>query len=83
MSRVTVEVQKSVRIRTLTKWLGDKERVTRSKAYTSPHTAAQAYAQSSAQVWSWRNGIGSHSQIFAREKKVYRKVRPYFDKLFS
>ena len=84
MPRVTLEIVKSVRIRSITKSAFDgRERVTRSKLYASPHTAAQAYAQSSAYAWAWRRSIYSTVAISHREKKTYDKVRPYFDKLFA
>lgn len=84
-ARVTVEVQKSVRIRTMTTFGTMKERVSSTKAYTSPHTAARAYAIASAETWSLRHNIGMvrSALIKNRERKVYNKVRPYFDKLFS
>ena len=84
-ARITVEVQKSVRIRTMVTLVGMKERVATTKAYSTPHTAARAYAIASAETWSLRHNIGmSRSALIKnRERKVYNKVRPYFDKLFS
>jgi hypothetical protein len=83
MARVTVEVQKSVRIRSLYRTHTGDERVSRSKAYTSPHNAAKAYAQSSTYAWISRKGYVGSIALAERERKVYDKVRPYFDRLFA
>jgi hypothetical protein len=86
--RVSFEIQKSVRIRSHYKGYDGRERVSRSKAYTSPHSAAKAYAQSSTHAWAMRNGHAKYSIITTaliseREKKVYARVRPFFDKMFD
>lgn len=84
MARVALEIVKSVRIRTITKSTFDgRERVTRSKLYSTPHTAAYAYAQSSAFAWALRRNIFSNAMLSNREQMVYKRVRPYFDKMFE